>query len=145
MKEKWKPVTAGLAAGVIAGTLILGIGGRLAMRLIAIISGLPGSHSWGGSLEVVAFGLILGILSGIFFGLVFPYTFTWRLLTGLLFGLLVYGAVVAIPMESMGAIAGFPAHKVPIAWIFGIVFALYGFAFVPMFHYVLKRIQSRYA
>lgn len=109
------------------------------MWLIAIVGGLPGNHSWGGSLEVVAFGLILGVVSGGFFGLVYPYSFTGKFVTGLLFGLLVYGAVVAIPMDSKGAMAGFPDHKPAISLIFGVVFVLYGLVFIPLFHRFLKR------
>ncbi len=143
MKGRLKAIAAGLAAGALAGTVILGIGGRLAMRLIAMVGGFPGSQSWGGSLEVVAFGLILGVVWGFFFGLVHRYAFTGKLLTGLLFGLLLYGLVVAIPMDPKAAIAGFPDHLLTITLIFGVLFVMYGLTLVSLFHRFLKRFSRR--
>ncbi len=47
-------VVAALALG-----LALGVGARIVMRLIAHAAGLPGSFSWGGSIEVVLFALLI--------------------------------------------------------------------------------------
>lgn len=52
-------------AGMLCGALVLGVGGRILMRLIAIAThGSPG-FSFGGSLEVLAAGAFFGLLGGL--------------------------------------------------------------------------------
>ncbi|HYU08748.1 MAG TPA: hypothetical protein VEK77_05140 [Gemmatimonadales bacterium] len=48
-----------IGAGV--GAVVLGIGGRLAMRGIAVLSGAPPSFTVGGSLRVVLMGALSGL------------------------------------------------------------------------------------
>ncbi len=48
-----------IGAGV--GAVVLGIGGRLAMRGIAVLSGAPPSFTFGGSLRVVLMGALSGL------------------------------------------------------------------------------------
>jgi len=48
-----------IGAGV--GAMVLGIGGRLAMRGIAVLSGAPPSFTFGGSLRVVLMGALSGL------------------------------------------------------------------------------------
>ena len=50
-----------LLLGVASGALILGIGGRIAMRGIAVMSGGMPGFSWGGTMTVI----LLGALSGL--------------------------------------------------------------------------------
>lgn len=50
-----------LWVGVASGALILGVGGRIAMRGIAVMSGGTGAFSWGGTMTVI----LLGALSGL--------------------------------------------------------------------------------
>ena len=52
-----------LPAAVLAG-VALGVAGRLLMRLIAIEAGMSAAYSTGGSLEVVAFGVLAGCSRG---------------------------------------------------------------------------------
>jgi len=52
-----------VGAGV--GLLVLGIGGRMAMRGIAFLSGAPPSFSFGGSLRVVLLGTLAGLVGGL--------------------------------------------------------------------------------
>jgi membrane associated rhomboid family serine protease len=47
------------------GALVLGIGGRVLMRIIALANGSPGGFSVAGSLEVVAAGALFGALGGL--------------------------------------------------------------------------------
>lgn len=51
--------------GLLLGALILGIGGRLVMRLTALIANQPGGFSLGGSVEVIATGAFFGLLAGL--------------------------------------------------------------------------------
>jgi hypothetical protein len=54
-----------VAVGAGVGALVLGIGGRSAMRGIAILSGAPPSFSFGGSLRVVLLGALAGLVGGL--------------------------------------------------------------------------------
>jgi hypothetical protein len=47
--------------GIGIGTVVLGVGGRMAMRGIALASGAPGSFSLGGTLTVVLLGAAAGL------------------------------------------------------------------------------------
>jgi hypothetical protein len=51
-----------LVASCLSG-LALGLAARLAMRFVALESGMAGGFSAGGSLEVIAFGAIVGARS----------------------------------------------------------------------------------
>ena len=55
---------AGLA-GALTGALVLGVGGRMVMRLAALIGGRAPVFSWGGSLEVLAAGALYGAVGGL--------------------------------------------------------------------------------
>lgn len=56
----------GAVAGAVAGTLILGVGGRLVMRIMALLfSPEPPEFSWGGSLDVIGAGAMYGTLAGL--------------------------------------------------------------------------------
>ena len=71
MNDGRRPQFADWLAGVLAGTLLgivfLGMGGRIAMRAIAVAQGQPQSFSWGGSLTVVMLGAVAGAAIGIIF------------------------------------------------------------------------------
>lgn len=57
-KQDW---LVAVLLGVASGALILGVGGRIAMRGIAVMSGGMPAFSWGGTMTVV----LLGALSGL--------------------------------------------------------------------------------
>lgn len=126
MDKLLKRIFFGLLAGIIAGTLIIGIMGRLAMRVIALMGGLRGGFSWGGTMEVVLLGLIIGAISGAIYALLQYYLFNNKLLTGALYGLLVFAAILLLPIEGKGAAKGFPDLQVPIYLIFGVLLTVYG-------------------
>lgn len=128
-----KRLLIGACAGLVSGTFILGIGGRLAMRLIAMLGGLPGGFSWGGSFEVVALGSFIGLLSGAIFGMIEKLGFQKRAYSGLLYGALVFGSIIILPIEGKGAAAGFPKLLLIIYLIFGNLFLLYGWALATLF------------
>jgi hypothetical protein len=52
-------------AGTLTGALILGVGGRVAMRVAALIGDRAPGFSWGGSLEVIAAGALYGAAGGL--------------------------------------------------------------------------------
>ena len=54
-----------MVVGAVIGTLILGIGGRIAMRVIAMSAGTPPGWSLGGTTTVVALGAASGAAGAI--------------------------------------------------------------------------------
>ena len=60
----------GAAIGLV---VLLGIGGRLLMRVIALMEGRPPLFTVGGSLTVVMDGTIAGALAGMFYGLLWRF------------------------------------------------------------------------
>ena len=53
-----------LALGALVGAIFLGVGGRVAMRLFAVLEGREPGWSFGGSLTVVFMGAVWGTLGG---------------------------------------------------------------------------------
>lgn len=56
---------AGAIIGAVLGTIILGVGGRIAMRIIGMLQGLPPGFSFGGTMTVVFLGLVSGVVGGL--------------------------------------------------------------------------------
>lgn len=102
-----KRVTRGALAGALAGAIVLGVGGRLLMRLVAVLF-LPGPEgfSWGGSLEVVAAGLLFGGAAGVVWA---PLT-RWvpPPLVGPALGLVTFGGIAVGSPTARGAASGMP-------------------------------------
>jgi len=65
LRLTWRDRLRDVAVGGGVGALVLGIGGRSAMRGIAILSGAPPSFSFGGSLRVVLLGALAGLVGGL--------------------------------------------------------------------------------
>ena len=55
------PLLPALALGAGAGLLVLGVGGRVAMRLIALRDGTPPAATVGGTATVLALGVASGV------------------------------------------------------------------------------------
>ena len=68
-RARWNPKVFALAcgAGLLAGSLFLGIGGRIAMRAIAALRGAPAELSVSGTLIVVFSGAWRGALCGLLY------------------------------------------------------------------------------
>jgi hypothetical protein len=114
-----------LAAILVA--LILGAGGRLVMRLLAMSLDRPTNFSLGGSMEVVAYGALLGLGGGLIkfvsksvgegkMGGVFVGLMTFALARGTLPG---HIADTATP---------FADHMVLVYGLFGTIFVAFGIA-----------------
>ena len=112
---------------LIAG-LFLGIGGRLVMALIAVSEGVRQPPSLGGSLEVVATGVLIGTPAGMLYYLVRGRIRTAGWWTGMAWGGL-YVTLLALvpPPAARSAVEGIGPHIVPLTLIlFGALFVLYG-------------------
>ena len=68
MNDRRRPQLADWFAGVLAGTLLgvifLGVGGRIAMRVIALVENQPHGFTWDGSMAVVMLGAAAGAATG---------------------------------------------------------------------------------
>lgn len=126
--EALRTALDGVAGGVLAGALVLGVGGRLVMRGIALMAGGPPSFELAGSLEVVALGAIIGAQAGLVYGLAAPHLPGRWWVQGIAYGLLAYGAVLAWPLDGKGAARAFPALLPAVLMLFGVAFILFGLA-----------------
>ncbi len=121
----WRQLAAGLLAGL-AGGLVLGVGGRVAMRLIALGAGLDPGFSWGGSVEVVATGLMIGVPAGLVFialRRLIPGPSIWR---GAAFGVLLFLALVIVPPPAARSASESVGRLLLTVGLFGPLFVLYG-------------------
>jgi hypothetical protein len=89
----------GLRAGATMGLLVGGIGGRAAMRLIAVGQGRTPSFTLRGSLVVVAAGTILGAAVGVLYVVVRRFIPGHGVARGLLYSL---------ALQLVGLMVGFP-------------------------------------
>ncbi len=113
-------------AGLIAGTLVLGLAGRFLMRLIAILNDTAQGFSWGGTIEVILLGSIIGSVAGLFYGFFRSSLKVPVLLKGLIMGILTYVAVLLLPVQGKGAALGFPDLQVFIYLGFALLFIVFG-------------------
>lgn len=117
-----------LTAGLVSGALVLGLGGRGLMRLLAFTTPEAPRFTWYGSLQVVASGAVWGALTGPLL-LALRARRSARLVQGALFGLL----VLALAIPPFFAFSGFRGTLVAPAsflWLssvtFPALFALHG-------------------
>lgn len=60
-------IGATLVTGIVAGGIVLGLGGRVAMRAIAIRNGTPGILTPSGTLTVILAGIASGLGGGVLY------------------------------------------------------------------------------
>ncbi len=126
----WRRAVRSTLAGLACGTLILGVGGRVLMRGIALATGGSGGFSLGGSLEVVAVGALYGALGGLLL-LGFPLRLgRWR---PALHATILLVVVALSSAAARGAASGvrLPA-RVVVVLAFGGLFLAYSFALAAL-------------
>lgn len=105
----------------------LGIGARAVMRVIALASGLPGSFSPGGSLEVVLFGALIGFPVALGFFAVRDRVRLRAPYAGAAVGLTTFLVLmIAPPSAARSALAGTPDPAPVTALLFAVLFLLFG-------------------
>ena len=125
-------------AGLLAGSLFLGIGGRVAMRAIAALRGAPAEISIGGTLIVVFSGAWRGALGG----LLYPVIQRLWPRAGLLKGLILGAAtlILSIALRPDGLQLARALDAVPLSLgLFTILALLYGL----WVQHMLERWDSR--
>jgi ABC-type amino acid transport substrate-binding protein len=85
----------GIGLGAAAGSALLGLGGRLAMRLFALATERPPAFTVRGTLVVAFAGAVAGALGGMLFWAVWRYLPGASWMRGLTFGALTF--VIATP------------------------------------------------
>lgn len=125
---RWKNIAIVLLIGTAAGIVVLGIGGRIAMRIIALATDQVPEFDLVGSLEVLAAGAWRGALGGLFYLALTRFLPAKGLWKGLALGplLFLFSAVTLRP-----GLRGLPVALgvVPLTIaLFGSVFIVYGIA-----------------
>jgi hypothetical protein len=90
-------ISAGLISGLIAGFTVLGIGGRMAMRLVSIAEGKPARFTIGGTVFVLLAFSVIGIILSVPFATLQKYLPSSNLRKGATFGLLLMLVIVWAP------------------------------------------------
>lgn len=131
-----------MPAALIAG-IVLGVDGRIVMRLVAVEAGVPGAFSPGGSLEVVAFGAMLGAPLALLFWRVLP-RLAWPFpAAGLSFGGVVIGALTLLPPPAArSALAGTADTPLITGGLFALLFLLWGAVLELTAPWVRRAIQG---
>ena len=115
--------------GATLGALILGLGGRLVMRLLTLAEMRETVFSVGGTLDVMAYGGIVGAVSGLVAGFLPPGGRTWA--RGSVFGLTVYVATILTLPAHIAETARPFADRMPLVLgLFGLCFLIFGIALV---------------
>lgn len=118
-----RDILAGLAAGIV----VLGIGGRLLMRGIAVATGTGTGFSWGGTFEVILFGAIVGLAAGLVYSLILTRFIKKPVWRAVVLGLGAYLVLAVLPYDVKMAITAFPESVwFPITLSFAVLFLLFG-------------------
>lgn len=106
--------------------LALGVAARVGMRLIALQADASPEFSFGGSVEVVLFGIIVGTPVALIVW-VCRYRFRLPARTGVIAGLVLFG-VLALwqPPATRSALRATPDAPIATGAVFGAVFVVYG-------------------
>lgn len=120
--------------------VVLGLAARLAMRFVVLESGLDPGFSFGGSLEVIAFGALAGAPCALVFLLARPRLATSTIWPGVACGVLVFvGMLLLRPPAAQSALDGTPDTPAATFVAFAVVFLAWGLAL----EFVSRRIDRR--
>ena len=106
----------GLMSGLIAGFAVLGIGGRIAMRLVSIAEGQPSRFTARGTFGVLMVFSVIGIILSVPFATFQGYLGSSNLRKGATFGLLLMLVIVWV-MPLLPLLAGARADELSFASI----------------------------
>jgi hypothetical protein len=133
-----KRPAAGLMSGGLWGLLILGGGSRVAMRLVALIMGIPPSATATGTLGLLLMGTFVGGIIGLLYALITRWLpWHWRI-NAALFGVML--AAVAV-QPFVGTPTGEAALAPP--WIGAPLFVALPLLFCPLLAYTLYRLEAQ--
>ncbi|MFN8177795.1 MAG: hypothetical protein U0167_07705 [bacterium] len=122
-----KRLFAGSRAGLLAGAVLLGGGGRLAMRGLALLAGRPTSFGLGATAGILLIGALLGTLGGVACAFIPRSRSGPAPLRGLLFGTVFF--LVLIPLQPPAIqeeIQSLHGHLAAASGSFWALFVVYG-------------------
>jgi len=120
--------------------VILGVAARVTMRFVALEAGVSVGFSPGGSLEVVAFGVIIGTPVALLFFAFRSRGQVRQPWPGLLCSLSLFGILSAVPPPAArSALATTPDTPAATALAFGVVFIAWG----VVLEYFARRVLPR--
>lgn len=121
-----KPGLRAWAVATVVGGLWLGVAGRVVMILIALAAGHALRWSWGGSIEIVLFGVILAAVAVAAWMLLRRLVPGLRRGRGLFFGLILFGIFALLPPPSaQSAVAGIGQRPLSLV-LFGALLVVFG-------------------
>ncbi|MCE7989084.1 MAG: hypothetical protein DYG89_48645 [Caldilinea sp. CFX5] len=135
-----KRPAAGLVSGGLWGLLILGGGSRVAMRLVALIMGIPPSATATGTLGLLLMGAFVGSVIGVLYALLARWL-PWHWRTNALLLSIMLAAVAVQPF--VGARTG-EAALAP-SWIGAPLFVALPLLFCPLLAYTVHRLTPSIA
>jgi hypothetical protein len=116
-----------LLVAIVCGASFLGIGGRVAMRALALAAGRPTNFGIGATMGIVFIGTALGLVGGIVFVIVSGHLRGSAPIKGLLFGTLFLAVLIPLqPAAVQEEIAAFEGHLLLATMSFWLLFAGYG-------------------
>lgn len=125
---------AAAIAGLICGIVVLGLGGRVMMRIVALAGHRPVHFGAGATAGIVIIGGVLGLIGGLGFGLLQRALPGRAAVKGLLYGTLFF--VVVVPLQPAPIQAEITDLRsiwsivIPLFWAlflaFGVVVARWG-------------------
>ena len=116
--------------GVLVGLPVLGVGGRIVMRIISEVSGAPAAISLGGTITVLGAGAASGLAGGIIYGLLGRFFPHGRVRRDLLFA----AALILLTLRGLH-----PVRPLPLA-LFGTLVVVYGVALEWAWHRAAHRV-----
>jgi hypothetical protein len=115
------------AAQALVAGLALGAGARLVMRFIGLASPGQEGFSWGGTLEVMALGMLIGAPLAFFFLMMRRHLEWRRPLGGLVMGTVLFGAsALQPPSSAREAMAGTDDPTLATALLFAALWIGFG-------------------
>jgi hypothetical protein len=134
--ERW---LFGLLLGAGAGLLVLGVGGRIAMRAIAIANGVPPGFTIGGTATVVFLGAANGGGGGVLYALLYRLLPRSRLLRGALFAV----ALVLLTLRGLRPVQPLALEWfMPLALVYG---AIVDVAYTAWYRRLMPANGTRYS
>jgi hypothetical protein len=116
--------------GMLVGLPVLGVGGRIVMRIISEVSGAPSAISLGGTITVLSAGAASGLAGGIIYGLLARFFPHGRVLRDLLFA----AALVLLTLRGVN-----PVQPLSLS-LFGPLVVAYGVLLEWVWHRAAHRV-----
>ncbi len=127
MKTTVRQRLCSLLAGIVSGVMILGIGGKLVLKVMTIIANSPPTLSGEVAANVVYIAVVLGAIAGLLFPFAARPMSAFQGATGAAFGLLIYVAVIPMILTGMRENALVQSDWLPLSVaVFGLLFLGFG-------------------